>query len=125
MRFSDCLSALKNICADFADVPDFELSVLTNKTSGIVPGSLFCAIRGAKFDGHDFLFDAVKSGAVAFVVHESCPAEKIPQNVPLIRVSDSYAAWGILCALSQGFPADHFRVHGITGTNGKTSTAIL
>lgn len=92
----------------------------------MVPGSLFCAIRGSKFDGHDFLGKAVQNGASALVISKDCPSEKIPLFQGLvIRVPDPYAAWGTLCAIAAGEPAQHFRVHGVTGTNGKTSTAML
>lgn len=125
MRVSDCVSALRDVLVSSSDFSDFEIVSVVNNASAAVPGCLFCAIRGAKFNGHDFLAGAVMNGAVFLVVHESCPDEKIPQRVPFVKVADSYAAWGRLCALAEGRPADHLRVHGVTGTNGKTSTAIL
>ena len=125
MRASDCVAALRDILVSSSDFSDFEIVSVVNNASAAVPGCLFCAIRGAKFDGHDFLAGAVKNGAAFLAVHESCPEEKIPHGVPFVKVTDSYAAWGRLCALAEGRPASRLRVHGITGTNGKTSTAML
>ena len=60
MRVSDCVSALRDILVSSSDYSDFEIVSAVNNASSAVPGCLFCAIRGAKFDGHDFLADAVK-----------------------------------------------------------------
>lgn len=100
-------------------------------------GDVFVAAKGEKYDGHDFISDAVKKGAVA-VVHEraisdfgfqisdSSSAFRIPHSaISFIRVKDSREA---LAYLSNNFyerPSDKLTVIGVTGTNGKTTATYL
>jgi UDP-N-acetylmuramoyl-tripeptide--D-alanyl-D-alanine ligase len=83
----------------------------------ITPGDLFFAIKGPRFDGHDFLADVAAKGALAAVVHRDAPA---PEGLPLLQVADTTAA---LAALGQ-----HRRrqaaipVVAVTGSAGKTTT---
>lgn len=125
-KLSEYLLALTTVsiaCVGLKEDHDPEISFVTNKASEVRPGAIFCAIKGSKFDGHDFLAEAIANGAAAVVVHQSCPVGN--PAVPVIRVSDSYLAWGILCDEMHGKPSEHYCVHGVTGTNGKTSTAML
>lgn len=83
-------------------------------------GSLFVAIRGLKTDGHKYIEAAVANGASA-VVCETAPA----QNVPYILVNNSRK---VLAQISNNFfgnPAQSLKLIGVTGTNGKTTTAFL
>lgn len=86
----------------------------------ITPGALFVAIKGPHFDGHDFVQQAVGSGAVAIIVDQDIP---ISQAVAVIRVRDTVKAFGDI--------ASYYRnkwsmpLIGITGSNGKTSTKDL
>jgi UDP-N-acetylmuramoyl-tripeptide--D-alanyl-D-alanine ligase len=87
----------------------------------VAPGDLFVALSGAKFDAHDFLVQAVHSGAVALVVSRPEPAAGL--GVPTFVVSDTLMALGALARYRRrawGRP-----VVGIVGTNGKTSTKEL
>ncbi len=86
------------------------------------PGSLFVAYKGITADRHDFIAAAVKAGAVA-VVAERPPEE--PISVPLVLTDDGRRAWARLAAAWHGFPGRRLRVAGITGTDGKTTTASL
>ncbi|MBI4883272.1 MAG: UDP-N-acetylmuramoyl-L-alanyl-D-glutamate--2,6-diaminopimelate ligase [Actinobacteria bacterium] len=83
-------------------------------------GSLFCCIPGENSDGHDFAEVAVAAGAVALLC-EQVLAVPVPQVV----VPDARAAMGPLSAAFYGNPSDHLILVGITGTNGKTTTANL
>ncbi len=101
---------------------DAEIPFITNRAADVKPGALFCAIRGSKFDGHDFLGEAKQNGAAVCIVH----AERFDPAVPdTIAVTDSFLTWGALCEKAHGIPAEHLALYGITGTNGKTSSAIL
>ncbi len=104
-------------------VPDLELPVsfVVNRAADVKKGAVFCAIRGSKFDGHDFLEEARKNGAAVCVVH----ADRYTGEAGTIAVTDSFYAWGALCEKMHGCPADSLNLYGITGTNGKTSSAIL
>ncbi len=85
------------------------------------PGDLFCAVKGVRHDGHDFLGRAAAAGATAALV------ERVPgtPGLPCLVVPDTRAAAAHLAFLFAGDPASGLHVVGITGTNGKTTTAIL
>ena len=84
------------------------------------PGMLFCAIRGEHADGHDHAPGAVEAGASALLVDHWLDLE-----VPQVQVADVRAAAGPAAAVVHGDPTRDVAVVGITGTNGKTTTAYL
>ena len=100
-----------------------EISGVENNSARVVPGSLFCAIAGSKTDGHRFLPDAVRRGAAALVVHESYSGI-LPEHPAVLRVRDSYFAWGCLCELARGIPAAKMQLHTVTGTNGNPRSCL-
>ncbi len=89
------------------------------------PGALFVARRGARFDAHDRLPEAVAAGAVAVVGEADLPARLPWGGVPYLRVPDARRALPLLAAVMHGRPAEALTVLGITGTDGKTTTAFL
>ena len=88
------------------------------------PGSLFVAITGLRDDGHRFCRAAVDGGAVA-VVAERLPDPAVDPSVPLVLVGDSRRALSGLAAAFYDHPSRGLCVAGITGTDGKTTTATL
>ena len=117
--------ALKPLLSEpFDSVQDPLISSVANNSSKVTPGTLFLAIRGAKADGHGFLPDAVRKGASALVIAKDFDGP-LPANLPVLRVKDSYFAWSVVCETFFRRPSDAFRVHTVTGTNGKTSTAYF
>jgi UDP-N-acetylmuramoyl-L-alanyl-D-glutamate--2,6-diaminopimelate ligase len=89
----------------------------------IAEGCLFIAIRGSQTDGHQYLEQAVKLG-VAVIVCEDFPAE-MSNEVTYVKVKDTAAALGFIAANFYDNPSDKIKLVGITGTNGKTTTATL
>lgn len=89
----------------------------------VVQGSLFVATRGVNVDGHAFIAASVAKGAVA-VVCEEFPAE-MAANVIWVKVADAALSLAHIAANFHGNPADQLKIVGITGTNGKTTTATL
>ena len=85
-------------------------------------GSLFIAQRGTASDGHQFIKAALDSGAVA-VLCEEIPSERF--NGIVIKVKDTHSALGIASSNFYDNPSEKMKVVGITGTNGKTTTATL
>jgi UDP-N-acetylmuramoyl-L-alanyl-D-glutamate--2,6-diaminopimelate ligase len=83
-------------------------------------GTLFFCVGGYQHDGHDFAHQAVAAGAGALVVERP-----LGLGVPEILVESSRAAMGPLAARFYGEPTSELRVVGVTGTNGKTTTAHL
>ena len=84
------------------------------------PGMVFCAIVGAVTDGHEHAAAAVDRGASALLVERW-----LDLDVPQVKVPDSRAATGPAAARVHGMPSADLTVVGITGTNGKTTSAYL
>ena len=120
--FAEALKPL--LSAPSGPAADPLISSVANNSSKVAPGALFLAVRGAKADGHRFLPDAVQKGASALVVAADYDGP-LPAGLPVLRVSDSYFAWSVVCETFFRRPADAFLVHTVTGTNGKTSTAYF
>ena len=89
----------------------------------VVEGAVFIAIAGTLSDGHQFIDKAIELGAVA-IVCERMPAG-IVEGIVYVQVKDSGLAAGQLADAYYGFPSLHLKVTGVTGTNGKTTTATL
>jgi UDP-N-acetylmuramoyl-L-alanyl-D-glutamate--2,6-diaminopimelate ligase len=84
------------------------------------PGSLFCALRGARTDGHEHAPAAVANGAVALLVER-----ELRLGVPQIVVEDARAGMALLADALYGHPSGELDVVAVTGTNGKTTTTML
>ena len=97
-----------------------ELKDIAYDASAVAPGALFFCVPGSRADGHDFAADAVARGAVALVVER--PLEVA---VPQLVVEDARRAMAIAAAEFFGHPTSELDVVGVTGTNGKTTTAYL
>ncbi len=95
---------------------------VTHDSRRVTPGTVFVALRGLKIDGVAFAPQAIAAGAAA-IVSES-PAQG-PVDVAWITVPDARLALAHLAAEFNGHPSRQMRVVGITGTNGKTTTAYL
>ena len=86
-------------------------------------GSLFVATRGTQTDGHNFIATAIEKGAVA-VLCEEIPSNT-PSSVTFVQVQDSSNALGYVSSAFYGYPSSFLKLVGVTGTNGKTTTATL
>ena len=83
-------------------------------------GSVFVCIPGFTVDGHDFIDDAVKQGAVALIVEKLVEAP-----VPVILVDDTNRALSMLAGKFFNYPTSKLPLIGVTGTNGKTTVTYL
>ena len=108
----------------FPDVPPdiaaLEVTSLAYDERGLGPGALFFCLRDATRDGHDYAAEVLRAGAVALVVNRS-----LPVDAPQIQVADVRAIAGPVAAAFYGHPSRELEVVGVTGTNGKTTTAYL
>ncbi len=86
-------------------------------------GCLFIAVEGLTVDGHDYIENAILAGAEA-IICEKLP-EKLNDVVTYVQTADSALALGIVAANFYGNPSEKLHLVGITGTNGKTTTATL
>jgi UDP-N-acetylmuramoyl-L-alanyl-D-glutamate--2,6-diaminopimelate ligase len=101
---------------------DVDVASVVSDSREVRAGALFACIPGHVTDGHRFAGDAVARGAVALLVEH--PVE-VDGAVPQVEVRSVRAAVGPLAARALGDPSRHMRVLGVTGTNGKTTTAYL
>lgn len=100
---------------------NLEISLITQDTRKVKKNSLFIAIKGANFDGHQMVEQAVSAGATAVVV------ERLPENIelPFILVKDTHKAMAQIANAFYSCPSNQLSVVGITGTNGKTTITHL
>jgi UDP-N-acetylmuramoyl-L-alanyl-D-glutamate--2,6-diaminopimelate ligase len=99
---------------------EVEISGLAYSSKSVAPGALFFCVPGFTSDGHEFARDAVERGAAALVCERP-----LGLGVPEVIVPDARAAMGPAAARFYGDPTATLQVVGITGTNGKTTTAFL
>ncbi len=102
------------------DASAVEIASLAYDSRGVQPGALFFCVPGEHSDGHDHAARAVAAGAVALVVERP-----LGLGVAEIRVESARAAMGPVAARFYGDPTAELQVVGVTGTNGKTTTAFL
>ncbi|OUO97140.1 UDP-N-acetylmuramoyl-L-alanyl-D-glutamate--2,6-diaminopimelate ligase [Barnesiella sp. An22] len=100
-----------------------EVSGVESDSRQVKPGYLFVAVRGASVDGHTFIPQAMAQGAKV-IVCEEFPTE-LNGEVSYIKVDDSAVAFGMLASAWYGNPSRELTLVGVTGTNGKTTTATL
>lgn len=89
----------------------------------VTPGCMFVAVKGTQTDGHEFIAKAIELGAVA-IICEQLPLNA-SANLCFIRVANSAVALGIAASNFYGRPSAQLTLVGVTGTNGKTTTATL
>jgi UDP-N-acetylmuramoyl-L-alanyl-D-glutamate--2,6-diaminopimelate ligase len=99
-----------------------DVSGVTYDSRQARPGSVFVALRGARADGASFARDAVKRGAIAVISEAVAPPDVA---VPWVRVADARLTLAALAAIIERRPSEELTLIGITGTNGKTTTAYL
>ncbi|HEX2057639.1 MAG TPA: UDP-N-acetylmuramoyl-L-alanyl-D-glutamate--2,6-diaminopimelate ligase [Actinomycetota bacterium] len=99
---------------------DADVSGLAYDSSKVAAGDLFFCIPGTRADGHDFAGAAAHAGAAAL-----CVERAVDVNLPVLVVSDARRALGRVAAAFYGDPAEELLLLGVTGTNGKTTTAFL
>jgi len=102
---------------------DIEITAIVFDSRKVIPGCMFVAVKGTVVDGHDYILQAIKDGAVAVICQE-LPA-RVTGEVDFLMVADSAVALGIVSANFYENPSSKLKLVGITGTNGKTTIATL
>ncbi len=120
-RLSELLknTAVEELVGD----PETPVGALTYDSRTATPGTCFFAIRGTQCDGHDFIGAAQTRGAAVVVCQR--PPEQPDAATTYVRVADSAAAMADMAAAFYDDPSRELKLVGITGTNGKTTTATL
>lgn len=121
MRLSELIAAMTPVAV--AGPADKEITSIGFDSRSACDGHMFFALRGSASDGHDYIEAAASAGATA-IVCEQLPATMLP-HVTYITVNDSHAALGYAASAFYGYPSRRLKLVGITGTNGKTTTATL
>lgn len=120
------MKELKMLCRDIVDltaIDDLPVKVtgITSDSRRVAPGDLFVAISGYSDDGHSYVEEAIKKGAVAVIVERP----DFQASIPTIRVEDSRKAMALLANRFYGNPSRELQVYGVTGTNGKSTVTVL
>ncbi len=115
--------ALKNIGVAPGDFPNIDLHGVSEDSRKIQPGDVFVAISGGHFDGHVFARSAVQAGAVAVLGNQQGIATL--EGTPYLYAEHPREVAALLAHQLAGDPTAKLCVIGITGTNGKSSTAML
>lgn len=102
---------------------DKNITSLESDSRKVEKDGMFVAVRGVNTDGHKYI-PVVTSACVAAVVCEEMPTT-LDRGITYIRVADSAKALGQLASAWYGHPSSHLTLVGVTGTNGKTTTATL
>jgi UDP-N-acetylmuramoyl-L-alanyl-D-glutamate--2,6-diaminopimelate ligase len=126
MRLRELLAAVQGIPVGSDEIGetngDLDVTAVVHDTADVVPGSLFCCVRGARVDGHDLAGKAVDAGAAALVVDHPLP---LSPPLPQLVVPDVRQAMGPIAAAFWGHPSQSLTVLGVTGTAGKTTVTHL
>ncbi|MFO7274863.1 MAG: UDP-N-acetylmuramoyl-L-alanyl-D-glutamate--2,6-diaminopimelate ligase [Symbiobacteriaceae bacterium] len=120
MKLVELLSALDS--AQVLQAPDVTVTGITADSRTVKPGDLFVCIPGAHVDAHQFIPDAIRRGAVAVVTQRPWGA---PPGIGAAVVPDARLALSALADRFYGQPSRTLKMVGVTGTNGKTTTAFL
>lgn len=123
MLFSKLIEALPEKRVVGSGDPD--ISGIAYDSRQVVPGSLFVCIRGGRFDGHEFLVDALAKGACAVVTDDVALASQKASGILFLEVPDTRTALPLLSARFFEYPSRRLKLVGVTGTKGKTTTIHL
>lgn len=99
------------------------VSGISQDSRNVEPGDIFCCVRGESFNGHVFIIDAISRGAVAVLSEQFI--ESLDPLITQVVVSDVRAVLGRVASAAFRYPASSLKIVGITGTNGKTTTASI
>ena len=120
-HLSDLIANLPDILSTFGDLNTPITAPVEEDNRLIQPGGVFVARRGLSVDGHNFIPDAIKRGAVAIVGEH----DLTDLSVPYVQVANAQEATGWLAAAYHDYPSRKLILIGVTGTDGKTTTSTL
>lgn len=106
---------------------ELEIANIVNDSRKATPNSLFVAIKGYNHDGHDYINDAINNGAIAVMLDITADLRKVtlPKGITVVIIQDTRFALAISACNFFGNPSRYFKLIGVTGTKGKTSTTFM
>ncbi len=106
---------------------DIEIKGIEKNSKEVKEGYIFVAIKGFTVDGHEYIENAIENGATVIIVQEGYDVKKIniTEDVTILMVKDTREALAICSANFYGNPSEKFKLIGVTGTKGKTTTTFM
>ena len=125
MNLKDILNGIEGLKAK-GDL-NIEIQGIESNSKNIEEGFLFVAIKGFSIDGHEFINQAVENGAKAIAIQEDCNLKEInvPNNITVIIANDTREFLALSSSNFYKNPSKKFKLIGITGTKGKTTTTFM
>ncbi len=120
MKLEKLFENIKNVFLK-EEEKNIEVDKVVFDSRDVTKGSVFFCLKGTSTDGHDFLLESEKNGAVVAVVEKRLKSVKIPQIV----VADTREALTVVCSNFYGNPEKSLKLVALVGTNGKTSTTHI
>ncbi len=104
-----------------------DIKEIESNSKNVKEGYLFVAIKGFDVDGHQYVASAIKNGATAVMVEEGCDlkALAIPEEITIVMAKSTREALAICASNFYGNPSRKFKLIGVTGTKGKTTTTFM
>jgi UDP-N-acetylmuramoyl-L-alanyl-D-glutamate--2,6-diaminopimelate ligase len=124
MRLSSLVDAVPAALRVALPSADPVIRGIAYDSRAVTAGDLFCALRGAEVDGHDYLTRAIANGAAAVMVEPPLAALDLA-DCPALVVNDSRRALAAIARRFYGDPSNELSLVGVTGTNGKTSVTYI
>ena len=106
---------------------DIDIKGIESNSKNIKPGYMFFAIKGFNTDGHDYINNAIEAGANVIMVQEGCDLKsiKLKPDTTLVMYKDTREALAKCSCNYYGNPSMKFKLIGVTGTKGKTTTTFM
>ena len=106
---------------------EIEIEGLESNSKNVKKGYLFIAIKGFSTDGHQYVESAIENGATAIMIEEGCDLKnlKIPEDITVIMAKNTREGLAITASNFYGNPSRKFKLIGVTGTKGKTTTTFM
>ena len=122
LKLNQLIPDLPDVRSISGNKPNIIYNAVAFDSRDVKPGAIYVALKGLNSDGHAYIPNAIENGAVAVIGS----AENLPElPIPYIRVSDAREAMAWAAAALYDFPARDLVTLGVTGTDGKTTTATI